>query len=354
MAKLSKKNLLLIIIIAAAVIALVVILCNISGTDDQKNLTVKESEVTLNDITTTISGSGQLKDTQAVAVTVPEGVEISEYLVKNNDEVTEGQALAVADRVSVMNSIASVEDTLDYLEKQMESTDRNLSDETVKAPTSGKVVKIFAETGDDVKSVISENGALMLLSADGKMIVSFESSESFKAGDDVTVELSDGIKVKGSVDSVVSGTVTVIIPDSGCVYGDNVKVLDSEGTVIGEGELKVHSEWRAVAQGGTVKSIPVKEGDTVKAGDRLVEISAKGTTADFNVYSAKHRVYEEILKELFILYQDQTVFAEKYGFVTGIDETDVIKLSSDSNYDGGFVLLAAHTPDTHDEKTYIN
>ena len=50
----------------------------------------------------TVSGAGTLTEQDAVEVTVPSGVKVTEYLVKNGDIVLPGDPVAAVDRASVM------------------------------------------------------------------------------------------------------------------------------------------------------------------------------------------------------------------------------------------------------------
>ena len=58
---------------------------------------------------------GETYEEDGVKITVPHGVEITEYLVQNGDIVAEGQALAAVDKISVMNTVATVQNNLEYI-----------------------------------------------------------------------------------------------------------------------------------------------------------------------------------------------------------------------------------------------
>ena len=66
-------------------------------------------EVSTGTISTVVSGSGTLTDVDLESVTVPNGVEITQVMVQNNDSVEEGDILATVDMASVMSVMAQLQ-----------------------------------------------------------------------------------------------------------------------------------------------------------------------------------------------------------------------------------------------------
>ena len=122
-------------------------------------------------------------------VTVPDGVEITEVLVKTNDTVAEGDILATVDMASVMSAMADLQAEIEELDEQLSDTEDDEASDVIYAGVSGRVKAIFAEANDEVVDVMYEHGALALLSLDGYMAVDIE-SDTLAAGDTVTVKLS--------------------------------------------------------------------------------------------------------------------------------------------------------------------
>ncbi|MCD8382813.1 MAG: efflux RND transporter periplasmic adaptor subunit [Clostridiales bacterium] len=156
---------------------------NYATTDESS---VLSAEVTVGSISTTVSGSGTLASEDTEDVTIPSGVEIDELYVEEGDSVEEGDLLATIDTSSVLSALSDVQDQLDELDEQLEEASEDEVSSTVTAGVSGRVKAIFAEAGDDVATVVYENGALVLLSLDGYMAVDIESSD-YAVGDSVTV-----------------------------------------------------------------------------------------------------------------------------------------------------------------------
>ena len=72
-------------------------------------------------LSTVVSGSGTLGEDDLEAITVPEGVEVTEVLVKAGDTVAAGQILATVDTASVHTALASAQSALESLDKQISS-----------------------------------------------------------------------------------------------------------------------------------------------------------------------------------------------------------------------------------------
>lgn len=80
------------------------------------------------------------------------------------------------DKTSVMNTIATVQNNLEYLAGQVRTAASGATNAYLAAPAAGRVKAIYANAGDDVQSVIREHGALMVVSLDGRMAVDAETA----------------------------------------------------------------------------------------------------------------------------------------------------------------------------------
>ena len=82
---------------------------------EESAASILSATVEVRDIDTQIIGGGQLSSESYLNVRIPENVKLTEYLVGNGDIVSEGDAIAKVDKVSVMTAITEVQETLDYL-----------------------------------------------------------------------------------------------------------------------------------------------------------------------------------------------------------------------------------------------
>ena len=115
---------------------------------------------------------------------------------------------------------------------------------------------IYVKKGSNAKNVITNNGALMLLSLDGLMAVDIDRTENTKLGNSVTVVLSNKTQVSGQIVSVNTDYITCVISDKKARYKDKVTVLDASGKEIGSSELYIHSVLPIMPYSGSVKRYP--------------------------------------------------------------------------------------------------
>lgn len=292
------------------------------------------------DIDTQIIGGGQLASEAAVQLEIPEAVKLTQYLVGNGGIVSQGDAIAAVDRVSVMTAITQVQETLDYLSEEIADISSEEASDQVTARAGGTVKVIYAGEGDSVQDVMLEHGALALLSLDGLMAVQIERNTGLSTGDTVCVMLPDGTEVDGRVKSNLEGIVTVTVEDDGYSVGAKVTVTTEDGTRIGRGELYIYSQWSATAYSGTVSNVLVSEGDQVYAGKPLMSLENPGHTAQYQQLIDQRHEYEELMQELFQMYRTQTITAPCDGIVTGVDEDGAYLLSDSGS--GLFASLLAN------------
>lgn len=303
-------------------------------------------------ISSVILGGGKLAAETAVEITVPAEVKVKEYLVQNGDLVTEGQPIARVDRVSVMTAISAVQETMEQIRKDLNSTAGKKESTQVNAKVSGTVKTVFGTEGELVQDVVLRDGALAVLSLDGLMAVQIHCTSSLSGGDTVYVTLSDGIQVTGTVKSNVDGLLTVTVADDDYPIGDPVTVTTNDGKQIGTGSLYIHSQWNVLAYSGSISRVHIRAGMKVSIGKRLFDLENTGYSAQYDALSRKHRQYEELMLELFKMYQSETVVATQDGMVSGVDEDGTYMLSDSGT--GWTLSLLANAPNGNDEPSYTN
>lgn len=300
-----------------------------SAEEDGPVATIKSGTAETRTISKTLSGGGILMEEDAESITIPSGVKLTEFLVHNGDAVQKGDALAAVDKITVMETIAKVQETLDYLAKQIKNADSDEGSSKIKAQTSGKVKILYAEAGDNVQDVILQHGALAVLSLDGRMAVELESQIKLSAGDTVTVTLSDGREVSGRVESALGGKLTVSIADEGFALGEEVTLSTEDGKTLGAGALTIHNPWNATAYFGTVSSVHVKENQAVSAGTNLFTLKDVDHSTTRQLLIAQRQEYEQVMQELFNMHESGVLTAPCDGYISGVDENSVHLLSGD-------------------------
>ena len=311
-----------IIIVAVIFVALVMVVSHLRKNVDARfaatQKDVQSYTVAPGTIHTLVSGSGVLEQVDEEDVTVPAGVEVDEVIAEAGDAVAKGDLLAKVDMASVVDTLSSTQDQIKTLDKKINSAKSDTASTSVTTSVGGRVKKIYAQVGDNVVSSVTENGALALLSVDGYMAVDFE-SDSCARGDAVTVTLSDGTAVEGTVESATLGTVTVLVTDNGPALDEQVTVADAAGKTLGTGKLYIHSPLAVTGYVGTVKSISCKENANVTAGSTLMTLRDTKTSANFDALLRQRQDLEDTLTGLLTIYRDGAVLASQDGLVTSVE-----------------------------------
>ena len=335
MDKTRKKNIQRIISLAC-IVAIVVLLAAmplIAKQDpetDGPQASILSGTASAGSINTELIGGGTLAEEEAVTISVPAEVKLTEFLVSNGQMVTEGTPIASVDRVTVMTAISQVQETLEYLSEEIEDAGDVSTTEKVNALAGGTVKVIYAEEGESVQRVMLDHGALAVLSLDGLMAVDLETESAHAAGAEVTVILSDGTGIHGEIVNNLAGEITVTVEDDDYAIGETVTVADANGSSIGSGELYVYSPWNATAYAGTVDSIKVSAGDTLSAGRTLMVLSDVGYSVAYRQLVAQRQEYEDLMLELFRMYQTESITAPCDGMVSGVDEDGAYLLSGNN------------------------
>ncbi len=336
---------------AAVVLALAVmpLLAKSEAEQDGPTASVLSAEAEYTSISTSLGGGGTLEAQGEESVTIPTGVKITAFLVKNGDTVTEGTPLAKVDKVSVMTAITEVNETLEYLQDKLEDARDESVDSTVPAAAGGRVKKIFAGEGESVQEVMLRDGALALLSIDGLMAVKIENNVAVTTGESVQVRIPDGTAagnvVTGRVESNLSGVKIITIEDEGYAIGTEVTVSTESGEAVGSGRLYVHNAWKATAYSGTISQIHAKEESTLTSGSTLFTLEDTDYTGQLQYRANQYREYTELLQELLAMYESGTINAPCAGVVSGVDKDSTHLLSAEGEWEAE--LLSSTAQDSY-------
>ena len=337
-------------VVAFAVVCLLAampMLAKSNGGDSGDQASILSASVGFQNVDTQIIGGGQLASEASIRIKLPEEVKITEYLVGNGDIVSEGDTIATVDKVSVMTAITGVQETLDYLSKEITSAGSQETSTTVKALAGGTVKIIYGKKGEAVQDVLLDHGALAVLSLDDTMAVKLEVSTNLRPGDGVCVAFTSGKEVDGRVKSNQDGTLIVTMEDEDYAVGAQVTVKTEDGQRLGTGELYIFNPWNATAYSGTISGISVSEGTTVSVNQTLFTISDPGNSAEYQRLIDQRHEYEELMQELFQMYRTETITAPCDGIVTGVDKNGAFLLA-DTGESWVARLLSFFTGDTQE------
>lgn len=270
-----------------------------------------------NTISTVLSGGGTLSPQEGTAQSLPQALELETYYVKNGQTVSEGDPIAQVDLVAVKAAISELQEVIDTLDAAIASESSKTNDSVIRSGTAGRVKKIYAREGTAAADTVYESGALLLLSLDGLMAVDLEARA--EVGQRVTVTLSDGTALEGTVESVSDGTATVTLSDETAPLDDSVTVTTKGGEPLGTGNLYIHSRLRVAGAYGTVSQISVKENQQVSAGSALLTLKDTGHTAEYARLLNRRTELEDQMESLVKLSKDGILHADCGGIVSGVD-----------------------------------
>ena len=222
------------------------------------DVNVKEKVITAEaatkDLSTVYLAGGTLAGEDSQVYSLPGEIDIESYAVKSGENVKAGDLIATVNKASVMSEINEITSLISDLDKELKETKED-DNKKITAPAAGRVKAVFAKAGTSVIDTMTENNALMLLSLDGLMKV--EINADLSVGDKVDVALSDGSTETGRISSSVGGVVTVTLSDKNAAYGEEVTVLNSDGSVIGKGQLSINSCLAVIGYQGIVNQVHV-------------------------------------------------------------------------------------------------
>ncbi len=312
---------------------------------------VQTAVVSKGSITTVVSGSGNLADEDVQTLSLHSGVEIDEILVEAGDTVTEGDVLATVNMSTVLSAMSDVQTQINDLDEEIGEATGDELDDTVKSTVAGRVMKIYAAEGDDVSTVMYENGALALLSLDGYLAVRIETDE-LTAGEEVTVIGTDGEALTGRVESASNESAVVLVSDQTAIYGDTVTVKDSQGSALGSGTLYIHEQMKITGIAGTVSAVKVRENQKISAGKTLFTLTDTSFSANYTSLLEEREELEEQLQQLIRIYQDGAVLAPISGTVSSVGEESSSTSTNQMSY--GFGATQTTAASSSSEQTLLS
>lgn len=305
----------------------------VAHTKPVQNVTAQaqSAEAKKGNLSKTIVGTGNLELAEAEDQDAPSGLEISEVMVESGDEVKEGDVLAVVDESSILEVMEQVQDEISQLDESIQEYQDSDEENVIESSVSGRVKKINVSAGSDLSDIMVSDGALMVLSLDGKMAVSLSGVSGVSAGDSVTVTLSSGTQVTGTVDSASGEDCVVTLTDNGTTYGDTVIVTDSSGQELGSGELTIHEPLEITGTPGTVSAVNVSENASVSEGTTLLTLEGSANETQYQELLAKREARIATLKKLIQLKADPEIKAEISGTVQSVNVSAGSSTTTDSS-----------------------
>mgnify|MGYP004524824113 CR=1 FL=1 len=292
---------------------------------------IMESKVQTGNLSQTVEGTGTLTNADSSDLKIPVGIKIKKVKVSEGDEVKKGDTLATVDKTSLQAALAQTQEELDDINKQLGNEADSDTSKYIEASVDGRVKKIYASKNTEVANTVLEQGALMLLSLDGKMVVKIETSVNLTVGQNVKVVLSSGSSVTGTVTKSEDESCTITVTDKGTKYNDKVTAYTSSGTKIGTGKLRINKEVKVTATSGTISSILVSENEYVSEGDQLIKLKGDFQSEEYLTLESEKEDLEEKLASLLKIAKNNTITADEAGIITAVSISEDAESGSSSD-----------------------
>ena len=225
----------------------------------------------------TVYGTGTTSARNQTNVLAGADGTLTDLRVSVGDEVKAGDILAVLTNADLDDEITDLEFDLWELDDTILDTGVGSKVTAVEAPAAGRVMAIYAGVGDDALAVFRREGALAIISTDGRMKVELSDVDA-SAG----VALNDKLTVTGEnftaegtvVDLTRHGTsLTLTIQDDSLPMGASVAVATMDGVTLGTATLEVNKPMAVSSYGGTIESVHTQVGKNVKRGETLFKLT---------------------------------------------------------------------------------
>lgn len=225
----------------------------------------------------TVYGTGTTSARNQTNVLAGADGTLTDLRVSVGDEVKAGDILAVLTNADLDDEITDLEFDLWELDDTILDTGVGSKVTAVEAPAAGRVMAIYAGVGDDALAVFRREGALAIISMDGRMkaeLSDVDASAGVALNDKLTVTGEDFTAEGTVVDLTRQGTsLTLTIQDDSLPMGASVAVATMDGVTLGTATLEVNKPMAVSSYGGTIESVHAEVGKNVKRGDTLFKLT---------------------------------------------------------------------------------
>ena len=298
-------------------------------------------------IQTSVSGTGTISYADSSEIVIPEELTIAEVKVSEGSSVTEGTLLATVDEASLTNCLSEVQDAISEVDDTIASEKSSTTSKSVTAGVAGRVKKIYAAEDENVEDVMTQSGAMMLVSSDGAMCVTVSGTANVSVGDTVTVSAGD-TETEGTVEEITDGSTVVTFDDSVFDYEEEVTVTNDADITLGKGKAEIHQPISVIATSGTIASVNVDENDNVSASTKVITLDGTEHTAEYIQAIKERESLVDLLNTLIDIQKNGGIVAKADGVVTAIN-TDI---ASSSSSDSGSKSTATFSEATEEDTYY--
>ncbi len=316
------------------------------------------TEATMGDITTSITGTGSISSASTKVVESEVSANIQEVKVEVGSKVSKGDILFVLDDTDLNSQIRTLEKNITNQNKSINEYKNDISNLNVYATSSGYISNLTLKVGDTV----NKNANLFDVTNDDVYILDtyfmYNKNNQIKNGDTASIMLTNNFMTYTGEVTYVSDFVTLSdvstplqeveitlknpgytiegVEATATVYGDNFSLKSYQSSKF---TTKESSKLKALSS-GTIKSINVRNGDYINAGDLIMTLENEDLIDDYNI--AKENL-SDLYEDLADVKSDSsfyTITAPIDGIVTTINvstgdyvrsETSLAKIVNNSD-----------------------
>ncbi len=297
-------------------------------------------------IQTSVSGTGTISYADSSEIVIPEELTIAEVKVSEGSSVTEGTLLATVDEASLTNCLSEVQDAISEVDDTIASEKSSTTSKSVIAGVAGRVKKIYAAEDENVEDVMTQSGAMMLVSSDGTMCVTVSGNANVSVGDTVTISAGD-TETEGTVEEITDGSTVVTFDDSVFDYEEEVTITNDADITLGKGKAEIHQPISVIATSGTIASVNVDENDNVSASTKVITLDGTEHTAEYIQAIKERESLVGLLNTLIDIQKNGGIVAKADGVVTAINIDNASSSSSDSGSKSTAIFSEATEEDTY-------
>ena len=284
-----KRLILLLILAAAALFGAKAYIKNQAANVPEEE-SYDQAQVMRGALSETVYGTGTTSAKNQPNLLVEADGTLTDLRVSVGDAVKKGDILAVMINEDIDDTITDLEFKLWDLDAQITDTRSGSKIYKIEAPIAGRIMAVYGKAGDDTLAVFRREGALAIINTDERMRVELTAKEGtlgLTLDEKVTV-VGDHIYAEGTVIELTrQGTQAVItimeeeLPVNKDFDGDGradtilgtlCEVRNSDGDIVGEGELQCNKPMAVSAFGGTITYVDALVGEEVKRGQRMFRL----------------------------------------------------------------------------------
>ena len=300
--------------------------------EENQSESYSRAAVTRGAMEETVYGTGTTAARNQTNVLAGADGTLTDLRVSVGDEVKAGDILAVLTNADLDDEITDLEFDLWELDDTILDTSTGSKVTAVEAPAAGRVMAVYANVGDDALAVFRREGALAVISTDGRMKVELSGVD---AG--VGVALNDKLVVTGE-DFTAEGTVvdltrqgtslTLTIQDDSLPMGEIVSVATANGVALGTGTLAVNKPMAVSSYGGTIESVRTEVDKTVKRGDTLFKLTDSPITLKLENLRLQRETASKSLEDAKERRENLIVLAPCDGTIATLDVSEGDEIAS--------------------------